>query len=103
MCNNFNRTLHELGFTDTWRTLHNDQKMHTWRRNSIARRLDYLFTDDTLMPFLQSSEIVNLGFSDHLACIAHWKFNTFKRGSSYYKMNTDILKDINYINMTRYR
>ena len=97
----FNEFANELGITDSWRIMHSNEKLHSWRRGSIVRRLDYIFIDDNLLPFIQYTDIKNIGFSDHSACIICMKFSSFKRGSSYYKMNTDLFNDLDYVNMIK--
>ena len=93
----FNSFINEIMLNDTWRLMHYNEKMHSWRRGNIARRLDCIFIDDSLIPYLQTSEISSIGFSDHLPVTILIKFTTFKRGCSCYKMNTKVLTDINYV------
>ena len=67
----------------------------------ISRRLDYIFISDALIPFIQNVEVKNLGFSDHRAVILHADFASFKRGPSSYKMNKEVLKNIEFINTVK--
>ena len=99
----FNEVVNVLNVNDIFRIKHPSQKAFTWSRKKrnqpmICRRLDYLFISDALIPYAFKVEIKNLGFSDHRAVILHADFATFKRGPSTYKMNKDLLKDINFIN-----
>ena len=56
---------------------------------------------DNLIPFLQSSDIKNIGFSDHSACVSYLQFSNIKRGQSYYKMNAQLFTDSKYIELMK--
>ena len=96
-----NQFVNELNLGDVWRIFHPDKKRHTWRRGQLARRLDYIFTEENLLNFVEHTDIKNIGFSDHSCCIVTLSFSKFKRGPSYYKMNTELLKDIKYVNLIK--
>ena len=102
----FNDVVNDLNMNDIFRIKHPTQKTYTWSRKKlnqpmICRRLDYLFISDALIPYAFNVEIKNLGFSDHRAVILHADFATFKRGPSNYKMNKELLKDIDFVNMIK--
>ena len=99
--NSFKELITENLLIDTWRRMHGNEKMYTWRRGDISRRLDYILVDYDLNTFLQDTSIESIGFSDHLLVSALIKFNSFKHGRSYYKMNVSILTDYNYVNIMR--
>ena len=65
-----------------WRLQHEDQREYTWSRNNpfIARRLDYIFTSSALLPYVESSQIKSIPFSDHRLIKIEIKFNQFKKG-----------------------
>lgn len=88
---------------DIWRLHHNDDKEYTWSRNTpfIARRLDYVFTSSSLLPYSEHSEIMSLPFSDHRAVKLHIKLHTFQKGPSYWKFNKNLLLDSDYTASTR--
>ncbi len=98
--NRFKRFVNELLITDIWRYLHGNKKEFTWSRRKpfIARRLDYIFTSEQLLPFCRDSNIIEIGFSDHKAVFLNIDFSTFKRGPSFYKFNTSLLHDIELVN-----
>ena len=87
---------------DVWRLQHEDQREYTWSRNNpfIARRLDYIFTSSALLPYVESSEIKSIPFSDHRLVKIEIKFNHFKKGSSYWKFNNNLLTDTDYTDQT---
>ena len=100
-----NNFIIKMNLADSWRIKHPSINMHTWSRGvpAIARRLDYIFIDENMIPFLQTSKIKTLGFSDHRAVITNFRFASFKRGKSRFKMNTSLLKDLEYVNLMKLR
>ncbi|WP_419615349.1 endonuclease/exonuclease/phosphatase family protein, partial [Thiolapillus sp.] len=99
----FNTLVSDLDLTDSWRTLHRDEKEYTWCRNSpfTARRLDYILVSNTLAAHLTHSEITSIPLSDHRAVETTLSFHNFKRGPSYWKFNNSLLKDIHYVETTK--
>ena len=97
----FNTFINELLLTDAWRWLHPLKKMYSWKRANIARRLDYILTDELLTSNLQNSVIETVGFSDHLMVSIEIKSSNFRYGKSYYKMNTSILLNQKYIDIMK--
>ncbi|MEM6737394.1 MAG: reverse transcriptase domain-containing protein [Bacteroidota bacterium] len=88
-------TVFQLNIHDIWREKNPNTKSFTWCRNNpfVARRLDYIFIQKELLPFLQSSEIKSLSFSDHRAVIGTLTFTKFKRGPNIFKIeNTNFIK-----------
>ena len=95
-----NKLLDELDLFDCWRIQNPDKKMYTWCKHNpfIARRLDYIFINTYLLPFCIQAGSINFGLSDHRAVSIKLDFTTFKRGPSTYKMNVNILNDLEFIN-----
>ena len=87
---------------DVWRLQHEDQREYTWSRNNpfIARRLDYIFTSSALLPYVESSEIKSIPFSEHRLVKIEINFNQFKKGSSDWKFNDNLLTDTEYTDQT---
>ena len=98
---NFNTFINELMLNDAWRCCNRNERMHSWRRGNIARRLDYILIDDILNTNLESSKIEPIGFSDHLLVSIKLKLSNFKYGKSYYKMNTSILLNKDYVKIMK--
>ena len=96
-----NQFVNELNFGDVWRIFNPDKKRHTWRRGQVARRLDYLFIEENLLNFVEHADIKNIGFSDHSCCCVTLSFSKFKRGPSYYKMNTNLFTDIDFVDLIK--
>ena len=103
----FNKFINNFELHDVWRDQNQNQREYTWcRKNSrastfIARRLDYIFVNSNLFAYCQDANIYGLGFSDHRAVTLVFNFATFKRGPSNFKLNVELLKDINFINLAK--
>ena len=93
------RDNHELG--DTWRLQNPDKKDFTWSRPTpfTARRLDYIFCHNTLVPYIKNSQHKVIYGSDHKLIHTTLLTNFFKRGPSYWKFNTSLLKDPDYLTL----
>ena len=92
--NKFNAFKSDLLLVDVWRELHGRKKEFTWCRKNpfIARRLDYIFTSESLLPFCKDANIEHFGFSDHNGVSLVIDFSSFKRGRSSFKFNVSRLK-----------
>ena len=99
--NRFKQLINENVTIDSWRLLHPGEKMYTWKRGDISRRLDYILVGEDIVQYLQKASIDSIGFSDHLLTSIVLKFNKFKFGRSYYKMNVSVLQDMEYIDMMK--
>ena len=97
----FKKLIDENLLIDSWRDRHGTEKMYTWKRGKISRRLDYILIDEGLNAFMRDTDIESIGFSDHLLVSTHLQLNGFKFGNSYYKMNVSVLKDMKYVNLMR--
>ena len=96
----FSNLINDLLLVDVWRSMHGNRKEFSWSKNTpyTARRIDYIFTSEYLIPFCKSSDISYLGFSDHKAISIYFDFSSFKRGPSTYKFNVTLLKNKTFIN-----
>ena len=99
VCDAFDDFVQSLSLLDTWRSLHKDEKNFTFSKAGIARRLDYIFTGDSLGHSLNDSLIKSIGFSDHRMVVTVFEFSSFKRGKGMYKLNTSLLNDTEYIQL----
>ena len=97
----FNNVVNELLLVDIWRSAHPHRKEFTWSKVNpfVARRIDYIFASENLFPFCKDPTIKHLGFSDHKATTVYFDFTTFKRGPSFYKFNTSLLQDLEFVNI----
>ena len=105
----FNNCINHMSLIDAWRLVHPGEKALTWNRGNCARRLDYIFVSESLVSFIKSSTIKNIGFSDHRTVSLCLEFSSFKFGKGLFKLNASYLKDQSYckiiideINKTKY-
>ena len=102
-----NKFVDNYNLIDVWRTQNPNTKEYTWGKNNnqkstfTARRLDYIFTNQNIFPFCQDADIHSLGFSDHRAVSLSFNFSAFQRGPNIFKLNTDLLKDIDFVNIIK--
>ena len=96
----FNDNINELLLNDIWRLNNGNIKDFTWSKKNplLARRLDYIFIDNDLLPFCVDSNIKTFGFSDHRAVTITLDFASFKRGPGTFKFNTNLLHNIDFVN-----
>ena len=104
--NKFNSIVSSLNLTDSYRVKFPETKTFTWTRKKrnkprVSRRLDYIFVSEPIVPFIKNVEIKNIGFSDHRAMILTADFSSFDKGPSFYKLNLNLLSDINFINIVK--
>ena len=99
--NKFNDWIINSSLIDSWRLMHYGSKDFTWSRKGNpfrARRLDYIFISENLVSKLMGCEHLIIGVSDHKMVHAFFNTDNFKRGSSFWKFNTSLLKDLDFIN-----
>ena len=98
---NFNTLVEDCSLTDSWRQFHNIEKHFTFKRiiNSItiARRLDYIFLNDSAIADCISSEIIDLPYTDHRGVLINIQNDQIKHGRGYWKMNDSLLSDQTYV------
>ena len=87
---------------DKWRIQHPNTRSYTWSRKFpfIFSRLDYWLISDNLHDFITTSDI--LPATDHSAILLGvQKIEESRKGPGYWKLNTSLLANENYINMIR--
>ena len=90
---------HEL--SDVWRVVNPDKKIFTWHSNSIPRvscRLDYFIVSCNLMNLIRHTKIIPGFLSDHSLVCMKLETSIPDRGPGYWKLNTDLLLDLEYKN-----
>ena len=98
---NFNSFVNSIDLVDTWRLKNPKARNFTWsctKPSFTARRLDYILLSSNLTSFVKDINIKNIGYSDHKGVHLLLNFVSFKRGPSIFKFNTQILKDIDFVN-----
>ena len=100
--NVLNNILENFDLVDIWRVRNPSAKRFTWRQRKplVQCRLDFWLISNALQDLIVKTDIVSAISTDHSA------INVFlrslvdsQRGPSYWKLNTDLLNDINYVNL----
>ena len=103
---------------DCWRTLNPQRKDFSWIRyidkstsqnnsnlsnvsNCIARRLDYMLCNPSLITFLKSSNMTLVCSTDHKDVSASFQIDHFPKGPGYWHFNDTLLEDENFIKHIR--
>ena len=95
-----NNYLSNTNCIDVWRLLKPDIAGYTWRRHNpriSCSRLDYLFVSETLMQYLESVVILPGYRTDHSIVVCTIEFCFETRGPGYWKLNTSLLRDPEYV------
>ena len=90
-----------MQIADVWRFFHPDIPGYTWRRlcpTPTFSRLDYIFVLEANLQFITEVKIVPGFKSDHSFLKMSFSWNSFNRGSGYWKFNTSLLNDPEYLN-----
>ena len=85
---------------DVWRMLRPDCHGFTYRRlhpEPIFSRLDYFFTDENFLQFVDGIELSPAFKTDHSIVVMMVQFNAQNRGPGYWKLNTLLLQDTDYV------
>ena len=94
-------TIEICDLIDTFRYKHPDTRRYTWRRKHPIKqaRLDYFLASKTLVDLIDTAKIKPGYKSDHSIIEINIILNHFVRGRGVWKLNCDLLKDIEYVNM----
>ena len=87
---------------DIWRVKNPKKKSFTRCQKSpfIFCRLDYWFFSDTLQDLIKNVDIIAAIKTDHSAIVLHLQgFEEAKKGPGFWKMNTSLLSDENFIQL----
>ena len=89
--------------TDIWRVLNPDATRFTWRRKKpeIQCRLDFFLISNTLCPATSNAEILPGYRTDHSMITLRINTVTNPRGPGFWKLNTHLLTESEYINLIR--
>ena len=94
----FKDTLAHKDIFDVWRANNRDIKEYTWSRPTpfTARRIDHILCDSTHKT--TTSSIESFPHSDHKLVKAHVIINNFKRGPGFWKWNSSLLSETEFVN-----
>lgn len=96
---NLKDMIQQLNMIDIWRASNPDKKDYTWRQPNSRKqgRLDYFLVSENLISSVRDSQI-NPGYrTDHCVISLKLKFNESTRGPGYWKFNTSLLRDKEYV------
>ena len=93
--------LANLGMVDIFREIFPNKKRYSWRQfgGNKKARLDNFFISATLLPFISKVDILPGILSDHSIQIMEVDFSKFKRGRGFFKFNTSLLKELDYVTL----
>ena len=91
--------MEECLIQDVWRCRNPDARRYSWFRNQQASRLDYFLISDGLAQFVHDTYYITGIKSDHSAMFISFEFASSDRGPSYWKFNTLLLHDSNFLQL----
>ena len=94
-----NQSIEQLNLIDIWREL-KTAPGYTWRRVHpylLAECLDMIFIDQSMVQFVNQVNISHGYRSDHKIVDITLQYNINPRGPGYWKLNTSLLKDNDYV------
>ena len=98
------KIMFEMELIDIWRLRNPLLKKYTWRTRNplVQRRLDYFIIANNLQNVVAKTDIIPCSFTDHSAISMHLSSHRqTARGPAYWRMNTSLLDDDNYIKNLR--
>ena len=95
--------IEEFELIDIWRELNPQEQRFTWRkfRDNKMARLDYFLISSSLLPYVQDSGMFSGSFSDHSGIFLDIDFARFQRGRGFWKFNSSLLKDREYVDIIK--
>ena len=108
----FNHFVNYYHLNDTWKAKNPFSEEYSWSRfynkdncnnNNvsftpfIARRLDYLFCNNSLLKYLSFSEMIPYSLSDHKAVVACFKLDDYPRGPGTFKFNDSLVDNEDFV------
>lgn len=100
----FEEIIMTFNLHDIWRVKNPKIKSFTWCQKSpfIFCRLDYWLISDTLQDLIKNVDIIAALKTDHSAIVLHLQgFEESKKGPGFWKMNTSLLSDENFIQLMK--
>ena len=93
----------ELDLHEVWRELNGDKVQYTWRKRNPLKcaRLDYFLITGSLLSKTLSCEILPAYRTDHSRVALRLKLAVQLRGRGFWKLNCSLLRDPNYLQMTK--
>lgn len=88
-----------LELLDPWRTCYPNDRKYTWRQCSPIKqsRLDFFLVTEDLFSLMKNTNIIPGYKTDHSAITFTFSASLAKRGKGYWKFNSQLLRDLDYI------
>ena len=98
-----NKYIDQNNWVDIWRMQHPNDKRFTWgtKKTFKRSRLDYFVVSDDLLALNPKSDILSAYKSDHNNIELTINISNHPRGKSSWKLNNELLKDIELTNLIR--
>ena len=96
-----NKYMEDKYLQDIWR-MRNSDRIYTFcrmRPKFIGSRIDYILTDATIHSWVSRVHIIPGFRTDHSAVVINLEINQVKRGKRYWKLNTNVLFEIEYLDL----
>ena len=92
-----------LELVDPWRICHPEARRYTWRQSKPVRqsRLDYFLVSDDLFSLMKTTSVIPGYRTDHSAVMFTYSACLGKRGRGYWKFNSQLLRDREYVNKVK--
>lgn len=88
---------------DPWRTCYPDDRKYTWRQPSPVKqsRIDYFLVSEDMFALMENTKIISGYRTDHSAIVFCFSASLAKRVKGYWKFNSQLLRDSDYINLVK--
>ena len=100
----FKHVMRTQGLVDSFREINQTRKSYTWRKCNPSvkqARLDYILVSSNVLGNVQKADIVPGYRTDHSAVRVELVINQHSRGKGWFKFNTSLLKDEEYLSLMR--
>ncbi len=93
----------DYNLVDPWRVYIPDLQKYTWHRKNPVKmsRLDFYLISEELLTKIEDVKIVNGYRTDHSIVELTITLSEFKKGAGFWKFNTSLLKDADYVNKVK--
>ena len=86
-----------------WRSCYPVDKKFTWRQTSPTKqsRIDYFLVSEDIFSFMEYTKIIPGYRTGHSAIVFNFSASPANRGKGYWKFNSQLLRDSNYIDIVK--
>ena len=95
--------IENFNLVDVWRICNPNGKKYTWRQHTPVKqsRIDYFLVSDELYSVMKTTKIIPGYRTDHSAIVFEFSASSTKRGKGYWKFNSQLLRDIEYVELVK--